>query len=244
MTTLVEFYQNLLLAQYQEGPKALATIEALVNCAICDLVLREAEDAFNLDTAIGAQLDVLGDYIGFSRRVGVAPDLEYFNMTDYDNPSETVVGMTDYGDTTANPTSTFYRYAMAGQGTADLSDEDYRLVLRWKVLYNGLGGSLYAIAEALYDVFGDEVICFDHKNMSLSYAVKVASKKAAKILAQQSVLPKPMGVQLGGLFLIEDPAITFGFANYIGDNGTLGFADYETNPNPTVQYINYDDKIF
>lgn len=243
MTTLVEYYQNLLLSQYQEQPKAMSTIAVLVENAICDLVLREIEAAFNLDMAIGSQLDVLGEYIGFGRSVRVLPTQAFFNMTDYDTPSETMVGMTDYADETENALSTFYRYSMASQGTADLNDEDYRLILQWKVKFNSLGSSLHDIAVALYESFGSNLICFDHKNMSISYAVREVSEKHTKILAQQYVLPKPMGVQLGGVFLIEDTSITFGFANYIGDNGTLGFSDYIVDPNPTVQYLEYTDKV-
>lgn len=243
MTTLVEYYQNLLLVQYQEGPKALATIEALVNCAICDSVLREMESAFDLETAIGAQLDILGDYLGFGRRVEAVPDADFFNMTDYDDPSEAVVGMTDYGDAGANATSSFYRYSMASQTVAELSDEDYRLILNWKLKFNSLCGSLHAIAEAVYEVFGDGLICFDHANMSLTYAVKQVSEKYAKILSQQDLLPKPMGVKFGGLFAVEDVSAVYGFASYVGNRSVVGFADYETDPNPVAQVLSYADRI-
>lgn len=69
MTTqqLIEYYSNLLILQYHDKTKAVATIEAQVAPVIMDQLPTTVENAFNLLTAYGAQLDVLGTYVGVTR---------------------------------------------------------------------------------------------------------------------------------------------------------------------------------
>jgi len=69
MTTdeLKEYYANLLILQYIGKPKAYATIEALVELPIMDQIILDVVNGFELDTAVGDQLDILGQYIGVTR---------------------------------------------------------------------------------------------------------------------------------------------------------------------------------
>jgi hypothetical protein len=64
---LKKYYADLLVIQYINKPKARATIESLVGKAIIDLLPIDAVNAYNIETAIGKQLDILGKYIGQSR---------------------------------------------------------------------------------------------------------------------------------------------------------------------------------
>jgi hypothetical protein len=69
MTTneIVDYYVNLLILQYRGKPKARATIDALVRMAVVDQLPVALQNAFNLDTAEGVQLDTLGKIVGASR---------------------------------------------------------------------------------------------------------------------------------------------------------------------------------
>lgn len=79
MTTqeLINYYGSLLILQYLQGAKASATVKALASAAIMpqaslsDPTLPLAvQDGFNLigaSPAIGAQLDILGKYVGVTR---------------------------------------------------------------------------------------------------------------------------------------------------------------------------------
>lgn len=69
MTTneIVAYYQNLLIIQYLGKLKASGTIGVLVTPIIMDQLPNAVQNAFNLDTAIGVQLDVIGKYIGVVR---------------------------------------------------------------------------------------------------------------------------------------------------------------------------------
>lgn len=61
-----EYYSNLLILQYHNKPKAKATIEAVVNL-LPDELIQEVTGGFDLETAVGKQLDILGEYIGTDR---------------------------------------------------------------------------------------------------------------------------------------------------------------------------------
>lgn len=64
---IVEYYSNLLIFQYSNKPKAVATIKATVTPIIMDQLPLTVQDAFDLDTAIGYQLDTIAKYVGVSR---------------------------------------------------------------------------------------------------------------------------------------------------------------------------------
>ena len=61
-----EYYSNLLILQYHNKPKAKATIEAVVNL-LPDELIQEVINGFDIETAEGKQLDILGEYIGVDR---------------------------------------------------------------------------------------------------------------------------------------------------------------------------------
>jgi len=68
LTDTINYYANLLIIQYRNKPKAVATIKAIVSLFLSDDIFLQVQDAFDLDTAVGVQLDVLGKYTGVSRR--------------------------------------------------------------------------------------------------------------------------------------------------------------------------------
>lgn len=69
MSEYTDYYANLLILQYKTQPKARATISALTDKVIADGLLLDVVNGFNLLTAQGKQLDILGKYIGLSRNV-------------------------------------------------------------------------------------------------------------------------------------------------------------------------------
>lgn len=75
MTTqdLINYYANLLVLQYIGRPKAYATIQTLVTPVIMDQLPTQVENAFDITTAVGVQLDVLGKYAGVTR-TGYGPN--------------------------------------------------------------------------------------------------------------------------------------------------------------------------
>lgn len=65
--TIAAYYRDLLILQYKGKTKARDTIFALAKLAIVDQLPLQVQDAFDIDTAIGVQLDVVGKIVGCSR---------------------------------------------------------------------------------------------------------------------------------------------------------------------------------
>lgn len=65
----LQYYSDLLIIQYRGKAKAQATIQVLGAEALCDNIALQIQDAFDLETAIGVQLDVVGKYANVQRNV-------------------------------------------------------------------------------------------------------------------------------------------------------------------------------
>lgn len=98
---IIDYYVNLLIIQYNGKPKARATIELYVKELIASGILFDMRDGFNLDTAVGVQLDIIGKYAGVNRYFETQDLINYFALTFYDEvspDSEDKFGFTDYTD--------------------------------------------------------------------------------------------------------------------------------------------------
>ena len=77
-------YAGLLIVQYKNKPKASMTVKLLVNQSLCDGLPLTEQTCFDLETAIGAQLNILGKIVGVPRTVyGLDLAHYYFIFTRY-----------------------------------------------------------------------------------------------------------------------------------------------------------------
>lgn len=85
MTTdqIAEYYADLLIIQYRGQPKAHAMMKAWVTPVIMDQLPTQIQNAFNLNTAVGVQLDILGKYVGVSRQTYTAAGPVTLTDADY-----------------------------------------------------------------------------------------------------------------------------------------------------------------
>lgn len=120
--TTKEYYVDLLLYQYNNLPKAKKTIELLVDAVLVDLLPKDIEAAFDLETAIGAQLDIIGEYIGLNRVINTTITRDYFTFEDEQNVADDLFGFTDYTDTLLNAEVVFNAYIDASRITSALND--------------------------------------------------------------------------------------------------------------------------
>lgn len=75
---LLEYYKNLLILQYNEkNGTARATIDTIIAEVLGGLVAKQVEEGFNVNTAVGKQLDIIAKYLGLQRY-----ELGYGNLTD------------------------------------------------------------------------------------------------------------------------------------------------------------------
>lgn len=188
---ILDEYQGLLIIQYKTKTKANATIKLLVNQSLCDGLPLDLMRAFDLDTASGDQLDILGRIVGVPRQVyGLDLIHTFFELTDYEEETSTV-GFGRYND---NPYSTdlFLRYN--NDATYSMSDFEMREVIRMKIIQNNTWSTLKDLMESLYAAFGTEIRLTDNKNMSIEYDSSLAFKNVVLVCEFLGILPRPMGV--------------------------------------------------
>lgn len=194
-----EYYSNLLILQYHNKPKAKATVEATVDL-LPDSLIQEVTNGFDLNTAVGKQLDILGKYIGLDRS-----------------------------------------YIKDG-AVSLLSDEDYRLLLKLKVVCNTSDYSHKNIDESLYEAFGTEIRMDSEGNMEMTYFIPAEAVDVIEAAVQKGVLPKPMGVNLN--YVIEYNKKFFAFCTYADQSAVYktGFRDYN-NPDKEGEMFTYNKRI-
>lgn len=242
---IVEYYKNLLILQYNQKEKARAEIGLHITTLLANDIISKVQDGYNIDTAVGIQLDVLGKYIGVNRFYSQADEIvgNFFSLTNYaDYLTDNEVGMTDYADY-ATDSGEFVIYDDLSSSVR-LNDEDYRFILKMRIVQNNSDHSNKSIDDGLYTFFENGVILSDLQNMSMVYFADSGSFNQAVIAFAKGVLPRPMGVNLNGL--IEKDKKLFGFTNYNQTTyGTLstGFTNYTDGFDKSGETLTYDKVI-
>jgi hypothetical protein len=236
------YYVDLLLYQYINQTKARATIATLVEAALCDLLPKTIEQSFDLETAVGAQLDIIGEYIGLVRAIDTTIDRGIFTFQDDQNPAPVLYGFTDYEDPALNVEVLFKQYIDTTNVINVLNDDEYRILLKLKSITNRSNHSLYDINQIVFGLFGTDILVYDQLDMTLSYFVKSNISRIIKIAAEQKLLPKPMGVGIN-IFALDDPTKVWGFNDYRSDAlYSVGFSSYLTGF-ADARVLNYNDRV-
>ena len=112
---LIDYYKNLLIMQYRDKPKALGHVGVVLDAGMIYDVAIAVRDGFNIETAIGAQLDILGKIIGSDREItGTAFTRDYFGYGEYSDTSFVFKSYTTYP--TFSPNGSYFgarRYSCA-----------------------------------------------------------------------------------------------------------------------------------
>lgn len=219
---LLSYYSQLLILQYRTKPKAVATVQLMVNQSLCDGLPQELANCFNLQTAVGVQLNLIGKIVGVPRQI-VGLDLvhTFFNFTSYDGTPASI----GFGSYTDNPYPTDLFMSYFDDTIYTLTDFEMRSLIQLKIIYNNVFSSTKNIVDALWSVFGNLVSFIDNQDMSVTF--NVLPPYANVFLAAQflNILPKPMGV--GATVNIETAFLLDQQGNILYDQ--QGYPLYEEN---------------
>lgn len=218
MTKDVAFFLGLVPRQHRDKPKFTATIaKSLAPIIDGNALIASMPEAFDLDEAVGVQLDVVGEWVGRSRRIPV-PEAGLFFSFD-------VAGLGfDEGYWQGPYDSPF--------GIVNLDDDTYRRLLRGKIASNNWDG-LLETAQTIVQVMvtGEGTNVFAVDNMDMTMVIGISGKIPPKLilaLLDQNYLPvNPEGVDTTYAVTSSDGAPVFGFDvsnEFIGgfDEGAWG----------------------
>lgn len=183
MTT--DEYLALITTEHQNRPRFMATVRASVSpFAKLQELMRSYVPAFDVDEAIGQQLDIVALWIGVTRAVPVPIEGYYFTWDDtvetgWDNGIWKGIGDPDAGFTV-------------------LPDDLFRLVIKAKIAANNWKGDIpgaYEIIDEAFDV-GSDITITDNQDMTMTVSIASGSLPAVqKALLTSGYIPiKPAGV--------------------------------------------------
>lgn len=183
----IEHYLGRIVPEHRDQPKFEATVRALIEpiVALQNFVAHLPED-FDLDVSIGAQEDVVGEWIGRSRYIPVPiPDL-YFSLDDPIRGLDKGIWKGPYD---------------SASGITRMDDETYRIILRAKIAANNWDGTLAGAQAALDSVFasstGTNLFITDNLDMSMTFGVSgtIPSILVLLLLSAGYIPLKPEGVK-------------------------------------------------
>ncbi|MCM2544889.1 DUF2612 domain-containing protein [Burkholderia glumae] len=195
-------YTALITSEHQPRPKFMAVVAALVSPVVDQQnVLASMPALFDLDAAVGDQLDIVGQWVGIARQVSTRLTGIYFSLD--------VAGLG------------FDQGAWKGPfdpdtGLTSLDDDTYRIVIRAKIGANHWDGTLAQSAAILNSIFDDGTFAFieDHQDMSMTVGIsgKVPSAVFLALIAGGYIPLKPEGVRVDYTIVTSvDDAPLFGF---------------------------------
>ena len=244
---IIQSYVDLLIIQYADKPNAKQQIEDYVSGLLDDGILFQIQDAFNIDTAVGVQLDILGKYIGINRngqQLEIAEGIDFFSVLADDVTQNDAA----FGTVDSTQFLTFTSHILGAEATdffmSQLLDDDhYRFILKLRIIQNNINHSEKEIDDAVTEVFGGGLVPSSADGtMTMTYVVDSENLTFAEIALQKGALPKPIGVRLS--YLIEKPPTQDFFGFMVNDEIISGINGMMVNDVGGGRFLSDSDIIF
>lgn len=160
----LDYYLKLITSEYQNSPKFLQLVTNSLNKSFdIENIALVFDSDFDIDNAIGNQLEILGAILGQGRTVN-------FNPTD--------------------------------GSSSELSDDNYRNVLKAKILINQWDGVISSLLSNWKIIFPDiTIIVIDNQDMTMDIIIGGTISSILKdLILNGYIVPKPQGVGINYTF--------------------------------------------
>lgn len=201
---LLEYYANLLIVQYNGKSKASQTIKLLADMLIIGCLIFQIRDAFKLETAEGAQLDIIGKWVGISRFY----DRQLFEL----RPWFALIDWEEGGDNLQGGFSTFDNFDTLEGGFLSydnilptqnrLDDSAFRWIIGLKIIKNSINHVRGEIDNAVWK-HSDGAIYIEWTAHKLTYNYPSRLRELMLVAEYKNVLPCPIGCEIEIKEIIE-----------------------------------------
>ena len=214
-------YTTHVTSLHRDKPKFMATVGVLAGAfgEVSDAAL-SLVPAFDVDTAVGAQLDVIGLWVGISRKQAVPITGAFFSWN--------TAGL---GWNEANWRGPYE----PDEGVVNLDDETFRAVIKAKIgsnYWSGTNIDLQAIgSQAMLQL---DVQCFVLDNFDMSttvYILGAPTNVLVEMIKRGVAPPKAAGVRITGYILASTPGAPF-FALSVPTTTEVGGLDFGSFGDP------------
>lgn len=229
---------------YNQTPKFLQILENVLSAfaQIQKVALDLQDTTFDVDSAIGAQLDIVGLWVGISRQVDVEVLTTYFSF-------DTLNAGFDQG--------IWFQTGDSTTGVVLLTDDIYRALIKAKIALNtwdGTNSTLKGVFDALVAAYAGSVALWVQDNLNKTITVNTAAylptgapDVLTALLTDNIFVVKPMGmtqiVHSWKLALIgfpssgaTDPTITYPQDGVFRFNSNWSTAFYQSSDEGTFLY--------
>lgn len=206
-------YLDLLIIQYHDKEKAKAETELTAShfSRVFDF-FRSFFSEFDLDTAVGAQLDILGKLVGIPRVVPFTTPKNFFGFSN--NPNSKGFGLAPF----------FNMFSDSLYTDTQLTDSEMRILIRAKAAQNAMGPYMVSddrisIQDVIRTAFEGRAFVLDNYDMTLTlYVDATFDEDMLRIIKALGLLPSPQGVGYKAV-ISYSPTGTFGFSNNPSSKG-------------------------
>lgn len=210
-------YLALVPSANNQAPKFTAMVKAVSDAwaGVYDLLV-DLPQVFDVDTAEGVQLDIIGRWVGQSRLISGVLLLQFFGFDD--NPAALNFG--EEGNAAIG--GRFYGEGEPIAGTTLLADPEYRTLIKARIARNNAQGSTADIVRALQFLFSAPAVVEDPGTMAIGVAIgRPLSLVELAIITNLDILPRPSGVRIAwqGYFNGD------GYLGFDGQPGAVPFAE-------------------
>lgn len=194
---LIEYYQDLLIVQYHDKPKAKAMIKAEMEETLANLLDIQVRDAFDVGTAVGVQLDIIGKWVGVDRifKGQMFDNQAWFSLTRYNEPTTSLQGGFSRFDDFGTLEGGFLTYDFIISTRNKINDTDFRMLIKLKIIRNNIKHSPKNIDEAMYKLFADTLYTVWGECMEMTFYYKKKNNGIVKLGQGKNCFPIPTGVK-------------------------------------------------
>jgi len=184
--------ESRLATEYRDSVRLIGYIRSLLYDANnLEQVFKDIVDNRWIETASGVNLDILGSIVGQSREFIDAEIFDYFGF--FDNPIAQSFG-------TVDDPGIGGRFRIIGeptQGLRQLSDDEYRLFIKARIIKNTTSSTPEEIISLLGFLFDTDLILFIDGNTSYDISIgKRLSLNEKSIISKTDIIPKTAGVRV------------------------------------------------
>lgn len=181
------YYADLLIIQYRNKPKARATIKLGANLYMADGLIFDLNNILDIDTAVGVQLDIIGEILGCNRNIyGLNLDTKFFS---FEKPNAY-----GYSDKDALSEGYWKNYNNSTGTAYSLPDGVYRTLLKFKAIYNVRRGSMQFMDDMYFRIFGSEVDMVNNHDLTVTYNIPSTHSVAVEAAIYLNYLEPPLGI--------------------------------------------------
>jgi hypothetical protein len=199
-TALIAYYTALLILQYNDKPKARATISTIVDAEVANMVISQVEGAFDISTAVGVQLDAIAKYVGAQRVIyGLSISTTYFQFrlaADAAPPATTWNGFA----TAAHPVTAWFFLDVQDfdSNVQTLTDGQLRMLVEYLAALESTDFTVEETDDIFSEFFGTYVTWTDHMNMTMTITHDNTNDPDTlfEIVKFLGAFPRPAGVAL------------------------------------------------